>query len=157
MASLVDHSVGREAPEQNDNLAARLAASAIIATIIRLVQTRKGAVGLTVLVALVLTAIFAPRLAPYDPNENHLLFQLAPPSATYWFGTDELGRDILSRVIFGSSPSLLTGLLAVALAAAVGFLTGVVGGFVRGWLDLIVMRLWDTLLAFPAIFLAIGI
>lgn len=157
MASFGDKTIGLETTGKRENLPTRLATSAIVGALTRLVQHRKGAVGLAVLIALILTAIFAPLLAPYDPNANHLLAQFAPPSTTHWFGTDELGRDIFSRVIYGSRPSLLTGLLAVAVAAAVGFFTGIIGGFVRGWFDLIVMRLWDTLLAFPAIFLAIGI
>lgn len=123
----------------------------------RLIRTRKGAVGLAILVLIVLVAVFAPELARYGPNDNHLTAQLAPPSATYWFGTDELGRDVYSRVIYGSRPSLLAGVLTVFLAGVVGSLTGVLGGYYRGWLDLTIMRVWDTLLAFPAIFLAIGI
>lgn len=142
---------------KRDSLATRLAGSGIVGTVVRLVQNRKGAPGLAVLILLALVAIFAPQLARYDPSENHLLVQLAPPSSTYWFGTDELGRDIFSRVLFGSRPSLLTGLVAVALAAVIGFSTGILSGYFRGRFDLIVMRLWDTLLAFPAIFLAIGI
>ncbi|HLH73288.1 MAG TPA: ABC transporter permease [Chloroflexota bacterium] len=131
--------------------------SGIVAVLHRLIRTRKGAAGLTILLLLLIVALFAPYLARYNPNENHLAAQLAPPSAIYWFGTDELGRDIFSRVIYGSRPSLLAGLLTVFLAAVVGSLTGVLGGYYRGWFDLAVMRVWDTLLAFPAIFLAIGI
>ncbi|HVC32576.1 MAG TPA: ABC transporter permease [Chloroflexota bacterium] len=154
---MIDEVVDVEATGQSEALIARLSENGIVVTLGRLMRSRKGAAGLVVLVALVLVAIFAPELSRYDPNENHLVTQLAPPSAAYWFGTDELGRDIFSRVIYGSRPSLLAGLLTVLLAAVVGSLTGVVGGYVRGWPDLIVMRLWDTLLAFPAIFLAIGI
>lgn len=156
MALLVDDA-GLANLATRETRLARVAASGVVVTILRLAHNRKGAPGLAVLLALILAAIFAPQLARYDPNENHLLAQFAPPSGAYWFGTDELGRDIFSRVIFGSRPSLLTGLVAVAVAAAIGFFTGILSGYFRGWFDLIVMRLWDTLLAFPAIFLAIGI
>lgn len=123
----------------------------------RLVRHRKGMIGAVCLLLLIVLAIGSPLIAPYDPNELHLLDQLAPPSATYWFGTDELGRDILSRVIYGTRPALQAGLLAVALAAGIGVLTGIAAGYLGGWLDSVIMRIWDTVLAFPAIFLAIGI
>ena len=123
----------------------------------RLVRSRKGALGLTVLGLIGLVALLSPLLAPYDPNEIHLRDQLAGPSASYWFGTDEVGRDILSRVMYSARPAIGAGLLTIVLAAVVGAATGLLAGYRGGWVDAIVMRVWDTLLAFPAIFLAIGI
>jgi len=105
----------------------------------------------------VLVAYLGPLIAPYDPIELHLDAQLKPPSAQYLLGTDELGRDILSRIIYGTRISLEPGLLAVLLAAAIGVLSGLAAGYLGGWPDAVIMRIWDTLLAFPAIFLAIGI
>ncbi|HUX88596.1 MAG TPA: ABC transporter permease [Chloroflexota bacterium] len=153
----MSEALGLEISNPDESPLGRFSESGLATVIWRLIGTRKGSVGLVILVLLILVAIFAPELARYDPNQNHLTAQFAPPSATYWFGTDELGRDIFSRVLYGSRPSLLAGLLTVFLAAFVGSLTGVVGGYYRGWVDLTIMRLWDTLLAFPAIFLAIGI
>jgi peptide/nickel transport system permease protein len=123
----------------------------------RLLRSRKGAFGLVVLLVLVAVAFFAPLLAPYSPNEIHLVDQLAAPSAQYLFGTDEVGRDVLSRVIYSARPAIGAGLVTVTLAAIVGALTGLVAGYQAGAFDALIMRLWDTLLAFPAIFLAIGI
>jgi peptide/nickel transport system permease protein len=124
---------------------------------LRLLRSRKGAFGLVVLLGLVLVALFAPLLAPYNPNEIHLLDQLAAPSAQYLFGTDEVGRDVLSRVIFSARPAISAGLVTVTLAAIVGAVTGLIAGYRAGAFDALIMRVWDTLLAFPAIFLAIGI
>jgi peptide/nickel transport system permease protein len=123
----------------------------------RLARNPKSAFGGVVLLLLVLIALFCPLLARYGPDEIHLTAQLASPSATYWLGTDELGRDVFSRVLFGSRPSLQAGLFSVILAAAIGSLLGVTAGYAGGWLDTGVTRILDTLLAFPAIFLAIGI
>lgn len=123
----------------------------------RLLRHRQGMIGAVVLILLVLIAIFGPYITPYDPNEPHLLEQLAPPSGTYWFGTDELGRDIFSRVIVAARPAVMSGLLAVAFAALIGASSGLVTGFLGGWVDATIMRIWDALLAFPTIFLAIGI
>ncbi|MDQ3693955.1 MAG: ABC transporter permease [Chloroflexota bacterium] len=123
----------------------------------RLLRHRKGTIGAVSLLLLAVVAIASPLVAPFNPNEQHLLDQLAPPSSTYWFGTDELGRDVLSRVIYGARPALQAGFSAVILAAVIGTLTGLVAGYLGGWVDSVVMRVWDTLLAFPAIFLAIGI
>jgi peptide/nickel transport system permease protein len=135
----------------------RVAGGRTATVIRRLLRHRKGIFGTAVLGALVFVAVLCPYVSPYDPAQIHLAAQLAPPSATYWFGTDELGRDVLSRVLYGSRPSLGAGLLVVVLAALVGSLTGLVAGYTGGWPDAVVMRLWDTLLAFPAVFLAIGI
>lgn len=135
----------------------RIAENQIVSALNRLIRNPKGAVGTSILVLLIVTALFAPVLAPFDPIELHLQDQLAAPSAKYWFGTDELGRDILSRIIFGAAISLQAGLVAVSLAAVIGVITGLLAGYMGGWFDSIIMRIWDTLLAFPAIFLAIGI
>jgi peptide/nickel transport system permease protein len=123
----------------------------------RLLRNPKGAFGLVVLLVLVVVALFAPWLAPYGPNEIHAGAQLVAPSTEYFFGTDEVGRDVLSRVMYSARPAIVAGLFTVALAAIVGALTGLVAGYQAGKFDAFIMRLWDTLLAFPAIFLAIGI
>lgn len=123
----------------------------------RLLRNRKGVFGATVLMVLILVAILCEFVAPFDPNELHLADQLKPPSGTYWFGTDEVGRDVLSRVMYSTRPALGAGLVTILLAACVGAMTGLFAGYHGGWVDLVLMRVWDTLLAFPAIFLAIGI
>ena len=117
----------------------------------------KGAIGAVVVGALAFVAIGAPWIAPYSPIEQHLRDQLRQPSARFIFGTDELGRDIFSRVLHGTRISLMAGLVAVGLAGVAGATLGLVAGYKRGWLDSVTMRVLDTLLAFPAIFLAIGI
>jgi peptide/nickel transport system permease protein len=123
----------------------------------RLLSSPKGSFGLAVLFILVTVAAIAPFAAPYNPNELHLLDQLAAPSRQYLFGTDEVGRDVLSRVMYSARPALAAGLLTVALAACIGTLTGLLAGYRAAAVDALLMRLWDMLLAFPAIFLAIGI
>jgi peptide/nickel transport system permease protein len=123
----------------------------------RLVRSPKGRFGLAVLVLLVLMALLAPVLAPYNPNDLHLLDQLAPPSRQYPLGTDEVGRDVLSRMMYSARPALAAGLVTVALAACIGAATGLIAGYRAGLVDAVLMRVWDMLLAFPAIFLAIGI
>lgn len=128
-----------------------------LAVIARLLRNRKGAIGTASLLLLTVIAAASPMLAPYDPIELHIVDQLAPPSNTYWFGTDELGRDIFSRVLVAARPAILAGLSAVVLAAAVGAVTGLMAGYLGGWFDSSIMRVWDALLAFPSIFLAIGI
>ena len=131
--------------------------SPILGTARRLTRNRKGIVGVGFLALLLAVAIFGRFLVPYDPNEVHVTDQLAPPSSTYWLGTDELGRDVFSRLITAAWPAMQAGVLAVSLAGLVGSLTGLAAGYFGGWLDAVIGRVWDTLLAFPAIFLAIGI
>lgn len=138
-------------------LAQRPARSRIRALIRSVLSTPKGVVGSVVVGALVLVAVTAPWIAPYDPIEQHLRDQLKTPSARFVFGTDELGRDIFSRVLHGTRISLMAGLVAVVMAGVAGATLGLVAGYNRGWLDSVTMRALDTLLAFPAIFLAIGI
>ena len=112
--------------------------------------------GAIVLVFIVL-ALLAPVIAPHDPYANDLMAMLMPPSASHPFGTDELGRDILSRVLFGARLSLVEGLFSVALAMAVGVPVGMISGYLGGRTDTVIMRLIDIMLAFPGVLLAIVI
>lgn len=128
-----------------------------LGVIFRLMRSSKGVFGVSVMAALIIMAFFAPQISPYDPLELHVRSKLQSPSTEHLFGTDELGRDILSRVIYGSGISLEIGLFAVTLAAVVGVSTGLIAGYNGGIWDSIIMRIWDTVLAFPSIFLAIGL
>ena len=110
---------------------------------------------LVLLLAVVLVAVFADRLAPYDPVEQSLLSVNEPPSADHWLGTDQFGRDVLSRIMWGARTSLVLGLLAPGIAAIVGSALGVAGGYWGGWPDRLLTRLVDLLLAFPALLLGI--
>jgi peptide/nickel transport system permease protein len=102
-------------------------------------------------------AIFAPKIAPYGYDQENLVGRLQPPSAEHWLGTDELGRDVLSRVIDGARISMTVGLLAVAGALSSGALLGITAGYAGGALDSGIMRVMDVMLAFPSVILAIGI
>ncbi|HVN87904.1 MAG TPA: ABC transporter permease [Candidatus Binatia bacterium] len=109
------------------------------------------------LLALATTAVCAPLLAPASPTSQSLDEGLRPPSAAHVFGQDKLGRDQLSRVIYGARPSLLVGVVTVGVSALVGLLIGAVAGYRGGWIDLGVMRVVDVLLAFPGLLLAIAV
>ncbi len=122
----------------------------------RLKQRRGAIVGLVVVVAFVLIAAFAPLIAPYDPLATNFLLVRKPPSATHWLGTDEIGRDILSRLIFGARASLMAGVISVAIAVGVGVPVGLVSGYCKGWVDSLLMRVTDALLACPFLILAIA-
>ena len=111
--------------------------------------------GGVIVVAFVLVALFAPLIAPSNPTRGDVLARLQPPSPQHWFGTDGLGRDLFSRVAYGARLSALIGLFAVGVSGAIGVLLGAVAGFFEGWVDTVVGRLVDTLLAFPGILLAI--
>jgi peptide/nickel transport system permease protein len=120
-------------------------------------SNRLAIFGTAVLGVFVLMAVFAPYLAPYDPLQQHLPQKFAGPSLAHPFGQDELGRDILSRVIYGARISLTAGLAAVAVATVVGTIVGLTAGYLGRWPDSLLMRLMDVLLAFPSILLAIVI
>ena len=112
------------------------------------------------LVVFALAAILAPWIAPADPARQSLLARLRPPGATvgpltFWLGSDELGRDLLSRVLYGARASLIVALLSVTVSGAVGTLLGVLAGHFRGWTEIVVMRAVDMMLSIPAILLAI--
>jgi peptide/nickel transport system permease protein len=123
----------------------------------RFARNRPAVAGLVVATVFVLAALLAPLIAPADPNEAVFAEALQPPSPAHWLGTDDLGRDQLSRVIYGLRASLQVGLLAVALAMAVAVPLGLLAGYYRRWFDPVVSRLTDTLLAFPFLVLAVGL
>jgi peptide/nickel transport system permease protein len=114
-------------------------------------------VGGAIILAWVLAAVFAPWVAPYPPKAVNVLDALQPPNAQHWLGTDDLGRDVLSRVIWGARISLWVGAISVSIGLFVGTTLGLLAGYLGGKWDLFVMRGIDALLAFPGLILAIGI
>lgn len=110
--------------------------------------------GGAIVLLMVLAAVFAPLLTPHDPIRLNIPGRFQPPSAEHLFGTDQYGRDVFTRVLYGARYDLLIAVLAVALAAGVGTPLGMLAGYFRGWTDTVIMRLMDLLLAFPNILLA---
>ena len=123
----------------------------------RLQRNRAALAGMVVILVLVIAAIFAPFLAPYNPYTVTLETRLQPPGAAHLLGTDELGRDILSRLLYGARVSLWVGIVTVVLAGLIGVAGGLVAGYLGGYWDAVIMRLVDVFLAFPVIVLAIAI
>jgi peptide/nickel transport system permease protein len=111
--------------------------------------------GMVVILAYILIAIFAPLIAPYPPNDPDLTQALQSPSASHWLGTDGLGRDTLSRIIFGTRTALIIGLVVVSIASVVGVVLGTMAGYYGGWIHNIIMRFIDALMSFPMIVLAL--
>ena len=131
---------------------------ASIKTMYKRLKRRKTAlVGGGIILFYLLLALFAPIIAPYDPLAIDLARISEPPSWAHWMGTDDKGRDILSRVIYGSRLSLTVGFVAVFIGAAVGVPLGLFSGYYGGWLDAVIMRATDVLLAFPGMLLALAI
>jgi peptide/nickel transport system permease protein len=123
----------------------------------RFLRRPMAVAGLFVVLAFVVVAIFAPLLAPYDPSATDFNALLAHPSSQHLLGTDELGRDELSRLIWGARASIQAGVLATILAMVVAVPIGLVAGYYRGWTDTVIARLTDVLLAFPFLILAVGL
>lgn len=127
----------------------------------QILRSRTATAGALILIALVILAVFAPQIAPHDPNSGNLRARLAPPAwsasgtSAHLLGTDQLGRDILSRTIYGTRISLLVGVSVVVLAATLGSFLGLIAGFIGGRVDTVVMRTVDVFLAFPFLLLAI--
>ena len=121
------------------------------------VFTGRGVVlfGMIVIIILILTAFFAPFIAPYDPYDQNLETVLLSPSMAHLLGTDAIGRDILSRIIFGSRNSLMVGIVALGIAATVGMIMGLTAGYFGGWVQAMIMRFIDALMSFPMILLAL--
>ena len=129
-----------------------------MSTALRRLTRRPGAMlGACVVLAFVLIAILAPLIAPYSPTAPDFMAVRAPPSWPHPFGTDELGRDLLSRVIYGARASLLAGVVAVSIAMALGVPIGLLSGYAGGFVDALLMRLTDAMLAIPFLILAIAL
>ncbi len=126
-------------------------------TLKRLKRNKVAMVSLVVIVLIALMAIFAQYVAPYDPYVQDLSKILAPPSAEHWLGTDDLGRDILSRVIHGARVSLTVGLVAESIALALGVVIGAVAGYFGSWVDNLISRIMEVFASFPQILFAMGI
>ncbi|MCS3447835.1 MULTISPECIES: ABC transporter permease [Bradyrhizobium] len=119
---------------------------------------RKGAVlGLTVIALFILLAVFAPLIVPYDPVATSWSLVRKAPSAQHWFGTDELGRDVFARVVFGARASLLAGVISVGIALAIGVPLGLLAGYRGGFIDALISRITDAMLACPFLILAIAL
>mgnify|MGYP000621305139 CR=1 FL=1 len=125
--------------------------------IFRLSKSPLAMFGLAVILLLIFCAIFADVLAPYDFAKQDLMHMFETPSAEHWLGTDEFGRDILSRLIFGARVSLQVGFIAVGIALVVGGMLGATAGYYGGWIDNGIMRVMDVLLSVPQTLLAIAI
>jgi peptide/nickel transport system permease protein len=123
----------------------------------RLRRRRGALLGAAIVLFFVLVAIFAPLIAPYDPLATSWSAVRKPPSWLHPFGTDEIGRDVLSRVIYGTRASLLAGVVSVSISIALGVPIGLVAGYVGGWVDGLLMRITDALLACPFLILAIAL
>jgi peptide/nickel transport system permease protein len=122
-----------------------------------LVRNRMAMAGALVILFWAVVAIAAPLIAPYDALEQHINDRLSPPSLRYLFGTDELGRDVFSRVIYGARISLPVGLVVITFSMLLGGLVGALAGYLGGVFDLLIMRIADITLAFPSIVLALAI
>jgi peptide/nickel transport system permease protein len=128
-----------------------------VAAVLSFMKDPKAAVGVTILAALILMAITADVLAPYDYAEQNFDESLVNPSSDHYLGTDRLGRDVFSRIIHGSRISLRIGFISVGIAAVVGLPLGILAGFFGGWIDEILMRLTDAMIAFPNLIFLLGV
>lgn len=120
-------------------------------------KSKSALIGTAIVIFFILLAIFGPLFAPQGINEQNLALRLLPPSSDFWFGTDDLGRDIFSRVLHGARISLTVGFSAVVISAIVGSFLGIIAGYYGRWVDTIISRVFDIMLAFPSILLAIAV
>lgn len=113
--------------------------------------------GFVIIIGILLLAFLAPLISPYDPNAIDVKAILLPPSSRHLMGTDGLGRDVFSRMLFGARISLLVGMVAVGIATAIGIVLGAISGYYRGWVDIIIMRTVDVMLSIPTFFLILAV
>ncbi|HYG74139.1 MAG TPA: ABC transporter permease [Planctomycetota bacterium] len=123
----------------------------------RLSRNPRTIVAMLIVATMIAMALFADMISPYDYKAQHRGSELVAPSAAHWFGTDELGRDVLSRVMYGAQVSMLVGVCATALSLCIGILVGLLSGYFSGPVDAVLMRLTDTVAAFPSLLLAVAI
>jgi peptide/nickel transport system permease protein len=146
-----------ETTQQTPALEAAIAPKPRWSGLRKVVSQPKGLIGLTLVVLYLLLAVFGPMLAPLDPFRQNFAMTLKPPSAAHWFGTDQLGRDVFSRVLVGARATLGVGVGGVSFAFLFGVPLGVIAAWRRGWIDLLVMRIVDVMLSFPDIVFALAI
>lgn len=113
--------------------------------------------GFIIITLIMLLALFAAFIAPFDPEAIDVKSILLPPSSTHWMGTDGLGRDVFSRMLFGARISLMVGIVAVGIATLIGIVLGSISGYYRGWVDVLIMRLVDVMLSIPSFFLILAV
>jgi len=123
----------------------------------RFAANKMAVAGGIIVLALFVVSLLAPWMSPYDPNDINLGKMLLPPSLDHLFGTDQLGRDVLSRMIWGSRISLQVGFVATGIAVLIGTILGAISGYYRGWVDAMIMRLVDIMLCFPTFFLILAV
>lgn len=123
----------------------------------KLAKNKAAMVGAFIVLIFIVLAILAPWIAPHDPLDIQMANKLQTPSAEHWFGTDDKGRDILSRILYGARISLTVGIVSTVIGAIVGVFLGIIAGFYGRWIDSLIMRICDVLLAFPGILLALAI
>ncbi|MCH7794471.1 MAG: ABC transporter permease [Proteobacteria bacterium] len=116
-----------------------------------------GAAGAFVVLVMIFAAVFAEAIAPYDPEDNAFEYMFTAPGAQFWLGTDDFGRDILSRIIYGARTALFVGFVAAVIGATGGLVLGVASAYFGGWFDLIIQRVMDVVMAFPLIILALAV
>lgn len=123
----------------------------------KLKQNKLTWVGMIILGLIILLSLIVPLISPFDPNKIDLVNKFQPPSSDHWFGTDEVGRDIFTRILFGARLSLGVGILIIVIAAAIGIVVGTISGYIGGIVDTIIMRFVDMILAFPNLILAMAL
>ena len=123
----------------------------------RLIRRKSAVLGLVIIVLFVAVAVFAPLIAPYDPTQQSWTAIRKPPSAQHWFGTDESGRDLFARVIYGARASLLAGVVSISIALCLGVPFGLLAGYGGRWIDAVISRITDAMLAIPFLILAIAL
>lgn len=123
----------------------------------RCLRSRNVMAGAVVLGAVILLVLLAAQISPYEPTQQFRRHRLQPPNAEFLLGTDNLGRDILTRILYGGRVSLQVGIVSVAIGATIGTLLGLIAGYIGGWTDVLIMRFIDMMLAFPGILLALVI
>jgi len=144
-------------PVFNEDLFTGVERSPTALALSRLLRNRLAIVGLVILTLVTLAAILAPNLTPYEPTAMDTSLRFQPPGQHHLMGTDQFGRDLFTRVLFGGRVSLTVGIISVGLAAILGTIVGLTSGYYGGWWDLAVSRVMDVLFAFPAVLLAIAI
>ena len=121
----------------------------------KLIKNKFAMIGLTTIILLILVSVFAPVISPYTPSQQNIFERLQPPSLTHIFGTDDLGRDVFTRMIFGARISLSVGFISVFIILVIGTFLGIISGYYGGKIDYIIMRFTDIVLCFPTFFLII--